>query len=89
MTSKRGVSGRGNSRLKSKDFKKPQSGKKVATSKPRPPRLALQLSNDPSLSRSHDSLVGVVKSKGKSRRILPDVKNSQYGEHRLHMCNDV
>ena len=81
VTSKRDVSGRGNSRLRSRDVKKSHSEKKVASSKPRPPRLALQLSNDPVLSRSHDSLVGLLKNRGEHRRILPYIRNSHNGEY--------
>ena len=81
-------------RLRSRDEKKPHSGNRKAMEYPlnsssggpgaksRPSRLALQHSvNDPSLSRSHDSLVGVTPTGGSSKRekkqqFLPDVVKS-------------
>ena len=80
-------------RLRSRDEKKPHSGHRRVMeynrdhntsgsgSKSRPSRLALQHSvNDPSLSRSHDSLVGVaptgVSKRDKKPQFLPDVVKS-------------
>lgn len=76
-------------RLRSRDEKKPHSGNRKATDYPlcssgsgaksRPSRLALQHSmNDPSLSRSHDSLVGVAPTnrREKKQQFLPNVVKS-------------
>ena len=76
-------------RLRNRDEKKPSSGNRnkmvdrqlVGSGvKSRPSRLALQHSvNDPSLSRSHDSLVGVVSNAGKRNKkphFLPNVVKS-------------
>ena len=73
-------------RLRSREEKKPHSGNrnKMADhypmssmgAKSRPARLVLQHSvNDPSLSRSHDSLVGVAPKGKRDKRsqFLPDV----------------
>ena len=76
-------------RLRNRDDKKPSSGNRTklvdrhpshSGIKSRPSRLALQNSvNDPSLSRSHDSLVGVASNVGKRSKkphFLPDVVKS-------------
>ena len=79
----------------SRDEKKPHSGNRKSLEHPlnssgsgaaksRPSRLALQHSvNDPSLSRSHDSLVGVTPSKREKKQpFLPDViKSSHSGKN--------
>ena len=75
-------------RLRSRDEKKPHSGNRklmeylptASGGKSRPARLALQHSvNDPTLSRSHDSLVGVTPTSRrgeKKSQFLPDVVKS-------------
>lgn len=82
-------------RLRSRDDKKPHSGNRKSAmehpgntssgsrTKARPSRLALQRSaNDPSLSRSHDSLVGVAPTDGskreKKQQFLPEVTKSSH-----------
>ena len=87
-------------RLRSRDEKKPHSGNRKTVEYPlnasgsgaksRPSRLALQHSvNDPALSRSHDSLVGVPPTSGSSKRdkkqqFLPNVIKSSAHSGRRH-----
>ena len=76
-------------RLRNREEKKPSSGNRSkmvdrqligSGIKSRPSRLALQHSvNDPTLSRSHDSLVGVASNAGKRNKklhFLPNVVKS-------------
>lgn len=89
-------------RLRSRDEKKPHSGNRRAMEYPlnsssggsgaksRPSRLVLQHNvNDPALSRSHDSLVGVTPTGGSSKRdkkqqFLPDVVKSSGKNQNTH-----
>lgn len=89
-------------RHRSRDEKKPHSGNRKTMEYPlnasgsgaksRPSRLALQHSmNDPSLSRSHDNLVGMTPIGGSNKRekkqqFLPDVVRSSAHTGKRHHC---
>lgn len=76
MIHKGGVSDLKKKRQINREEKKVHNEKKT---KSHSRKQQLQLSNDPSRSRSHDNLMGVASKAGPSRHILPNVKSGYNG----------